>query len=201
MSSASSGTGNEQGLADQASAKVQDAASAAQEKAGELKMKGKSRFADQLDTRTTDMGSQARSAAQSLRQSTEQMREQGNTAAANVASQAADGIERVGAYLEQKSGNDMLSDFESFARRRPWAIAGIAMLGGLALSRFLKASSETRYASYGGGNGRSGAYGGGYVGTGYATPYPAPYDDGMAPISRDPAGSIPTAGRPLGPER
>ena len=200
MSRTTSETGNDRSIKDQASEKVQDVASVAQEKAGELTTKGKSQLAQNLDRRTTDVGSQTRSAAQSLRQSTDQLREQGNTTAADVASRAADAIERVGSYLEQKGGDDILRDVENFARRRPWAIAGLAMVGGIAIARFLKASSETRYSSYGGVNGGSRAYGGGYVGTGYGTPYPAQYDDGMAPLSRDPSAAAPVGGVVVDPE-
>jgi hypothetical protein len=38
-----------------------------------------------------------------------------------------------------------LRDVEEFARRRPWLVAGIGVVAGLAGSRFLKASSERRY--------------------------------------------------------
>jgi len=183
----------------QASAKAQDVASTAQEKAGELTSKGRSRLSEQLDQRTTDAGSQARSVAQALRSSTDRLQEDGNTQAVTVANRAADQIERVGSYLEQRSGDDMLRDVENFARRRPWMIAGASLLVGIAASRFLKASSEKRYSGYTGYPGYSGyrspsaygAYGeydggrelpqvtGAYVGTtGYSSPAA---DDPLAP--------------------
>jgi len=183
----------------QASAKAQDVASTAQEKAGELTSKGRSRLSEQLDQRTTDAGSQARSVAQALRSSTDRLQEDGNTQAVTVANRAADQIERVGSYLEQRSGDDMLRDVENFARRRPWMIAGASLLVGIAASRFLKASSEKRYSGYTGYPGYSGyrspsaygAYGeydgsrelpqvtGAYVGTtGYSSPAG---DDPLAP--------------------
>jgi hypothetical protein len=209
MSSTSTETGRDEGVVDQVTTKVSDAASTAQEKAGELTTKGKSRLAEQLDDRTTTVGSQARSVAQSLRQSTEQLRNEGNTGAANVAEQAATHIERIGSYLEQKGGNDILRDVESFARRRPWMIAGISVLGGIAAARFLKASSERRYDRY---DGRrrlpSGEYppvtGGGYAGTSAYVPGYEPggrgFDDGTAPLTRDPGVADPLVDRPLGPE-
>ena len=199
MSSTTAAGSEQQGVVDQASAKVQDVASTAQEKAGELTSKGRSRLSEQLDERTTDAGTQARSVAHALRRSTDQLQEQGNMNAANVANKAADQIDRVGSYLEAKSGDEMLRDIESFARRRPWLIAGLSVLGGIAASRFLKASSEKRYPgtagyrSYGGyGDGSRGAYeghdgsrelpqvtGAGYVGTSaYGTPAA---DDPLAP--------------------
>jgi len=199
MSSTTAAGSEQQGVVDQASAKVQDVASTAQEKAGELTSKGRSRVSEQLDQRTTDAGSQARSIAQALRSSTDRLQEDGNTQAVNVANRAADQIERVGSYLEQRSGDDMLRDVENFARRRPWMIAGASLLVGIAASRFLKASSEKRYSGYTGYPGYSGyrspsaygAYGeydgggelpqvtGAYVGTtGYSSPGA---DDPLAP--------------------
>ena len=61
----------------------------------------------------------------------------------------------------------MLHDAEDFARRRPWAVAGIGLIAGLAASRFLKASSERRYDSRGSGHPSSYAYDSG--GNGYGT--------------------------------
>jgi len=206
MSSTSIPSREDEGVVGQASAKVQDAASTAQEKASELTSEGKSRLAEQLDQRTTDAGSQARSVAQALRSSTDQLQQDGNTQAASVANRAADQIERIGSYLEQHGGDDLLRDVENFARRRPWMIAGAGLLVGITASRFLKASSEKRYSAYTGSAGyRSpraygtyGAYGeygeygeyggsrdlpqvtgGGYVGTtGYSSPAA---DDPLAP--------------------
>src|SRR5215216_3958596 len=149
MSSTSTPITEDEGVVEQASAKMQDAAATAQEKAGELTSKGRSRLSEQLDQRTTDAGSQARSVAQALRGSTDRLQEEGNANAANVANRAADQIERVGSYLEDKSGDDILRDIENFARRRPWLIAGLSLVGGVAASRFLKASSERRYSGSG----------------------------------------------------
>jgi ElaB/YqjD/DUF883 family membrane-anchored ribosome-binding protein len=147
MTSIQRETGHEPGLTEKASASVQDAASTAQEKVGELKERGQLRLADQLDERSTRAGSQARTMAHAIRQSSEQLRRDGNDTPAQMAEQAADRIDRLGSYLEDKGGSDMLRDVEDFARRRPWFVAGIGLVAGLAASRFLKASSERRYES------------------------------------------------------
>jgi len=127
---------------------VQDAASTVQEKAGELKEQGKNQLGQTLDRRTTETGAQARKMAQALRESGERMRSEGDGGqVAGVADTAADRIERFGGYLERTSGDELLRDVESFARRRPWMVAGIGLVAGLAASRFLKASSERRYGS------------------------------------------------------
>jgi ElaB/YqjD/DUF883 family membrane-anchored ribosome-binding protein len=137
---------DQEGLLGQASTQVQEAASTAQEKAGELKEQGKSKLGETLDQRTNEAGVQVRKMAQALRRSGEQLSNEGNgQQAAGLAEGAADRIERLGGYLEQTSGAELVRDMEDFARRRPWMVAGIGLVAGLAASRFLKASSERRY--------------------------------------------------------
>jgi ElaB/YqjD/DUF883 family membrane-anchored ribosome-binding protein len=136
--------GQQEGLASQASAKVEDAASLAQEKASELREQGSARLREQLDERSTKMGSQVRSLATALRRSGTELSDEGNGNASQLTTQAADRIERVGSYLEQKSGGELMGDVENFARRRPWLLAGLGMAAGVAAARFVKASSEQR---------------------------------------------------------
>jgi ElaB/YqjD/DUF883 family membrane-anchored ribosome-binding protein len=158
MTNTASETGRE-GLVGDASSQVQDAASSAQEKAVELKEQGKSKLGETLDQRTTQAGGQARKLAQALRQSGEQLRNQDDgQQIAGVAEAAADRIERLGDYLTQASGNELLRDVEEFARRRPWVVAGIGLVAGLSASRFLKASSERRFEGSTQANGYSGRY-------------------------------------------
>src|SRR5215217_8364919 len=143
---------DQEGLVGQASAQVQEATSTAQERAVELKEQGKSRLGEKLDQRTNEAGVQARKMAQALRRSGEQLSNEGDgQQAAELAEGAADRIERLGGYLERTSGAALVRDVEDFARRRPWMIAGIGLVTGLAASRFLKASSERRYGGDGSG--------------------------------------------------
>jgi len=122
-----------EGAVGQAKAQLGDAASTMQEKAGELAVEGKSKLAETLDRRTTDAGSQARSAAQALRETGVQMRAErpDNQQLAGVMSVAADKVEALGGYLENTSGDHMLRDVEDFARRQPWLVAGIGLIAGL----------------------------------------------------------------------
>ena len=140
--------GQQEGLASQATAKVEDAASTAQEKASELREQGSARLRDQFDQRSTQAGSQVRSLAKTLRRSGNELGNEGNSSASQLTTRAADRIERVGSYLEQKSGEELMRDIETFARRRPWMLAGIGMVAGVAAARFTKASSEQRYGEY-----------------------------------------------------
>ncbi len=137
---------DQEGLIGQASTQAQEAPSTAQERAVELKEQGKSRLGEKLDQRTNEAGVQARKMAQALRRSGEQLSNEGDgQQAAELAEGAADRIERLGGYLERTSGAELVRDVEDFARRRPWMIAGMGLVAGLAASRFLKASAERRY--------------------------------------------------------
>jgi len=137
-----------EGLVEQATSQLQDVATTAQEKAVELKEQGKSRLGETLDQRTNQAGEQARQLAQALRQGVAQLRARDDgQQVASLAEGAADRVERVGSYLERTSGDEVLRDVEDFARRRPWMVAGIGLVAGMAASRFLKASSERRYGS------------------------------------------------------
>ena len=147
MTNTASETGRE-GLVGQAGSQLEDAAATAQQKASELKDQGRSKLGETLDERTTQAGGQARQVAQALRRSGEQLREQGEgQQVAGVTEGAADRIERLGGYLERTSGDEFLRDAEDLARQRPWMVAGLGLMVGLAASRFLKASSERRYDS------------------------------------------------------
>jgi ElaB/YqjD/DUF883 family membrane-anchored ribosome-binding protein len=147
MSSTASETGRE-GLVRQAASQTEDVAAKAQEKAVELKEQGRNKLSETVDERTTQAGGQARQVAQALRRSGEQLREQGDgQQVAGLTEGAAERIERLGGYLEQTSGDEILRDVEDFARRRPWMVAGMGLAVGLAASRFLKASAERRYDS------------------------------------------------------
>jgi ElaB/YqjD/DUF883 family membrane-anchored ribosome-binding protein len=139
----------QEGLADEVTTRVQDAGSAAQEKASELGEQGKARLRDQFDQRSSQAGTQMRSLAKALRRSGDELGSEGNGGTAQqLTGQAADRIERLGGYLEQKSGDELMRDVEAFARRRPWMLAGLGALVGAAAARFMKASSEQRYGAY-----------------------------------------------------
>jgi ElaB/YqjD/DUF883 family membrane-anchored ribosome-binding protein len=134
-----------QGARERAGGAVEDAASAAQDKAMELRSKGANQLRNELDTRTTDVGRQAKRVAEALRQSGEKLRGERNTQAANATDMAAQRVEQLGEYLERIQGDELLRDAERLARQRPWFLAGIGLFAGLVASRMMKASSEQRY--------------------------------------------------------
>lgn len=135
----------EEGVRERAASTMEEAASATQDKAMELRSRGADQLRQQLDTRTTDVGREARSVAQALRQSGENLRGEGKSQAASVTTGTADRVERLAQYLERVDGDQLLRDAEQFARRRPWLVAGASLVAGLLASRVMKASSERRY--------------------------------------------------------
>jgi ElaB/YqjD/DUF883 family membrane-anchored ribosome-binding protein len=157
MSTTTQDTGSE-GLVEQTKSELGDAASTVQDKAVDLKAEGRGRLGQTLDRRTTEAGGQARQVARALRQTSSQLTAQGDEAGQQVgqaAGWAAERVERLGGYLEQTNGDHLLRDAEDFARRRPWMVAGMGLVAGLAASRFLKASSERRYGSPGSNSGEA----------------------------------------------
>jgi hypothetical protein len=137
------------GTAQQAQEKVQDAAGQAREKAQEGAQRAREGLRGQIDQRSTQAGQQVGTHSQDIRSVAQQLREQGKEGPAKLAEQAADRTQRVGSWLEESDGDQILHEVEDFARRNPWAVA----LGGLALgfaaSRMLRASSTDRYQTGG----------------------------------------------------
>ena len=129
----------------QAKDKAEQVARQAEEKAQQAAGQAKGRLRDQVNRRSTQVGDQVASAAQDVRTVGEELRKQGRDKPAQLADQGAQRAERLGAYLKESDADRILGDIEDFGRKQPWAI----VVGGLALgflgSRFLKASSQTRY--------------------------------------------------------
>jgi hypothetical protein len=134
-------TSQDDGVREQAQERVQQVAGQAQEAAGQAR----SRAADQVDQRSTQAGEKVGQTAGDIRTVAEELRKQGKEQPAKLAEQAAERTERVGGYLRDSDSDRILSDVEDFGRRQPWAmvLGGLAL--GLAASRLLKASSESRY--------------------------------------------------------
>ncbi|MFI5683015.1 hypothetical protein [Streptomyces sp. NPDC051636] len=72
---------------------------------------------------------------------------QGESPARSLAAQAADGGHRAADYLEKQGMEGVLSDVRGFARRRPGAFLGGALLAGLAVGRLAKAAGKAGQAS------------------------------------------------------
>jgi hypothetical protein len=113
----------------------------AQEGAGQAR----ERVRAQVDQRSTEAGERVRSAAGDVRSVAGELRKQGKDAPARYAEQAADRADRLGGYLRDSDGDQILRDVEGFARRKPWAVMAGGLVLGFTASRLLKASSAERY--------------------------------------------------------
>jgi hypothetical protein len=131
---------------DRAKEQVQEKAQVTQEKVKEGAATLQSRAREQIDQRSTQAGEQMSSSAQALRSTSERLREEGQDGPARAAERAADQAERLGGYLTESDADRILDDVEDFGRRRPLAVVAIGIAAGFAASRFLKASSSSRYA-------------------------------------------------------
>jgi hypothetical protein len=99
----------------------------------------------QVDQRSTQAGERVNGLASDVRSVSDQLREQGKDQPAKLAEQAADRAERLGGYLRDSDADRILDDIEDFGRRQPWAVMAGGIALGLIASRFLKASSSSRY--------------------------------------------------------
>lgn len=147
---------------DQAREKVQDVGSQAKDKAQEAGAQARSRVRDEVDRRSTEVGQQAGSTAQALREASNRLRDDGNEPVARGVEQVAQRIERAGNWLREADGDRILGDVEDFGRRNSLVVVAGGLAIGFAASRLLKASSRNRYQSssrlpaardYGTGNG------------------------------------------------
>jgi len=156
------------------------------DKAREVAGTAQDRARQEAGTRSTQVGSTMTSVARAMRQAGDDLRGEGQDAPANAVHGVADRTDRLGTYLTDVSGDQLLHDLEDLGRRQPvLVIAGGFMLG-LAAARFLRASSSDRYArrsSYPRSPYAGSAYSGSSYPTGSSEPGSYPYGRGEAASS------------------
>ena len=130
---------------DQAKETAQQAAEQARGAAREGAQRARDRARDEVDRRSTQVGEQASTTAEAIRQASSHLRDEGHDGPARVVEQAAGRLERAGGWLKESDGDRILEDAEDFARRKPWAVMGAGLAAGFVLSRMLKTSSRERY--------------------------------------------------------
>jgi ElaB/YqjD/DUF883 family membrane-anchored ribosome-binding protein len=162
--------GSAQSTAEQAKERVQESAEQVGQKAQEVRGQAGERVRKELDARSSEAGEQVSTTAEAIRRLGEQLRAEGNHGVAKYADQVAERVERLGSYLSQANADRVLDDVESFARRQPWLVAFGGAAAGFLASRFVKASSASRYRETYEGNGSGPA----------ALPARAPGDPAMA---------------------
>lgn len=135
-----------------AAARVRDAAGEKSrdllDRAVEQKDELKQRAAGMADDRRLQAAGRAESISQALQGAANSLRENGEPQLSSWVSQAAGQVERVVGYMQGKPADGMLHDFEDLARRNPAMFLGGTYLAGMAVGRFLRASSpKPEYAS------------------------------------------------------
>jgi hypothetical protein len=128
---------------------AREQAQRAQEKTADRAQQAKSRVRDEVDRRSTEVGQQVSSTADALRHVGDQLRSEGQEPTARLAQQASAHTDRVGSWLQRSSGEEILYEAEDLGRRQPLAALAAGAALGFFGARFLKASSQRRYASRG----------------------------------------------------
>lgn len=125
------------GMVDAAKQKIQRLASQARETAGG---QAESRFSTGKVRATQTLGS----VAQTLKSSSQQLRDQQHEGIGDYADQAANKLEEMSHFLENASLKDVATRFENFARREPALFIGSAVTLGFLGARFLKSSQRNQ---------------------------------------------------------
>ena len=115
------------------------------EKAGELKQQA----AHEVRERARSLADEQKHAAvgrvegiaHALRTASDELRDQGQPMVAEYSRYAAEGLESMAQSLDRREVGEFVENIEQFARERPVAFIGGAMVAGFALARFMKSSS------------------------------------------------------------
>lgn len=102
-----------------------------------------------LASRKDEAAKQLEGLAESLRQTSSQLRQQDQGAFASYSNKVADQIDRASGYLQEHNLDELLHDAEDFARRQPEIFIGGAFTLGLLAARFLRSTApEPEYRTY-----------------------------------------------------
>lgn len=175
---------------DQAKAKTGDVVDQVKQTAGQVVDQAKQTATAQVSDRKDMAADSLGAVADTLRQTSQQLRDQNVGPFVGVADAAASRIEGVSSYLRETDVNDMLRDVEDLGRRQPALFLAGALGLGLLAARFVKSSAPApewddeafnrrfegesrqglRGGQYGGGQYGTGQYGGGqYSGSQYGS--------------------------------
>jgi glucan phosphorylase len=120
-------------VADEAGEQARRVAQVAGDEARNMAIERKSQVASQLD-----------SVAQAFRSSGNELRSAQQGSVASYMDRAAEEVNQISHYLNDRSIDEMLTDAEDFARRQPELFLGGAFALGVLAARFFKSSSRVR---------------------------------------------------------
>jgi hypothetical protein len=173
------------------------------EQAGDTAHDMRERARSAVDQQKDAAAGRIEGVAQALRSVSDDLEHRGQPMVAEYSRQVAEGLESMANWVSRRNIDDMVGGVEDFARQRPIAFMGGAMVAGFALARFMKSSSVRRSRTGGSDYGReyrgtSGAYGQGMPRRsdygGASTGTSRSYDQGMTRRSEHGVGSTATPG-------
>lgn len=143
---------------DQVQEQVGQAADQAQQKVGEVVDQAKQTVTSQVASRKDRAAESLMTVAQAIRQTGQDLHGRDQGAIAGYADTAAERVERLSRFLQERDVNQIVGEVEYYARRNPALFLGAAFALGVAAARFLKSSSQSRGESMPGQYGQYGQY-------------------------------------------
>ncbi len=134
---------------EQAKQQSQQLAQQARQQASNLASRGTEQAKSQLANQKHNASQRLTPIQSALRESAQQLRNQGQGQVGDYAEKAADQVERFSTYLRQTEVDEIMEEVRGFARRRPGLFLGSAAAVGFFATRFLKSSSEQQASSAG----------------------------------------------------
>jgi hypothetical protein len=120
-----------------------DARDEAAGKAGDYAAQAGQALSGQAEQTQRDIGSSLAALGGALRAASDHLANNDQDAASKFALDAAGGLERLSSSLRQKPFGQVLEDVQAFGRQNPGMLLAGSVLAGLALGRFVKASSPS----------------------------------------------------------
>jgi hypothetical protein len=143
------------GIKQSGSALASDAKQYAGDLANRAKEKGRTLFEQQKETAVGQVGS----VANAIRSTATNLQGEGQDTTARYVNMIADQLENLGGKLREKNLDNLVTDFQGYARRSPGTFLVGSVVAGFFLARFLKSSSERQqYGLDYDSTGRSGGY-------------------------------------------
>jgi len=125
--------------------KAEQVAKSAEEKVKQALEQGqqvRERAHSAIDKQQSQLGERIRDVSGVLRSGSRKL-DDDNESVASLLNVASDQVDRLASYVDTASPRSVASDLHNFAHNRPAWVFGGAFLAGLALGRFLKASSRS----------------------------------------------------------
>lgn len=130
----------------QARDKLDEAGSVLKGEAAHFAERAGEQVADKVEEKTSEVADTLGVFADAIRQAGEQLTRQDQTFAAQLAGQAADGLQSFTRTLSGKSPEQMLQSARDLGRTNPTAFVAGAVLAGLAIGRFARSSAHHQAA-------------------------------------------------------